>query len=79
MRKLQVAYDVQCKFQDNPCRSDDLYYDFSYIEGPFTDREAAKDLKNRLKLDCDEDCMRRGHHFSLIYSLNTIVFFFYAL
>lgn len=53
--RLQFSYDSQCSLTKT-CQQG-LYYDKSYIDGPFSDKEAAKILLDGLKKACNEACM----------------------
>ena len=72
---IQSSYRKSCE-TSKTCQ-DGLFYDWNYMNGPFTDEVLSKQYIISIQEDCDLECQSNGNRFSVVYTLGTIIMFLF--
>ena len=56
-----------------------MYIDIDCIKGPFSDTAAANALIRDIEAECDEDCMKKGSRWSVLFFVDGLVMFGYSV
>ena len=79
--KIQKAYEEMCSSEGGCGEDGDIrLYDVLFEDGyTWTDRDKAAELIDDLNDDCDEDCLKAGCRWSIVYTLNAVTAVLYAI